>query len=193
MENEESVCSLSREEIIELAATAFPEYSAKITSFYQSTPTALSQNNIEDTVVVHESRALSDSMSIVYQENSSGQAFIYAITCGKVNSTSTSYGAYTDYSVDLHAVCTFSTDSFLINDFRHRCTSNLVDSILSFGTLDGTVISCAYDAFLQYESGSSEPYACYVATFRTSHYFEGLYDAYITVSIEDGVLSIYGR
>lgn len=203
--SEESITtsSYSRQQIIDIAADAFPIHKDAIKSFedisvLSTDNMGYSGRSIQDNLIVNETASLSDGDTVVYQKYASGRAFIFIVNCGKVNSTSTSYETYTDYSVDLHAVCSFSSDAFLINGFRHRCTTSNYDSILSRGSLGGTVAFTYYDDYLLSESGTSEPYACYIATFNTSVYVnenitvEDVYNAYITVTINDGSLSIDG-
>ena len=202
-ENTLTTSVYSRQQIIEIAKCAFPSHKQSIEAFENiSTLSTVnsrhSQENIHDELIVNETVYLSDSDAVVYQEYASGRSFIFIVNCGKINATSTSYGTYTDYSVDLHAVCSFSSDAFLINGFRHRCTSSNFDSILSRGTLGGTVAYTHYDDYLLSQTGTSEPYACYIATFSTSIFvnenvtIDGVYDAYITVTINNGSLSISG-
>ena len=197
LETEQVMHSLTRDQIIDIAINAFPQYASRITAFQDVQP--IPENTLsDDPIIINETKKVTESMSINYQEHSTGRAYIFIINCGKLNSSSTQYPTYTDYSVDLHAVCTYSSDAFMINGFTHRCTNNLVDTITSRGSLGGTAIS-SYSTYNLTESGSSNPYAKYVATFSVSllvgenAYYETTYDAVITVTVDDGNLTIEGR
>lgn len=185
----------TREEIVKLAQIAFPEYAEKISKIE---PLKADEYRSIDPVVIEETRKVSEDTSIKYQEFESGRAFIFKITCGKANQRVEQATGHTDYTVDLSAMCTFASGSFRIDEFKHRCTVNNDDSILSRGSLWGDVVASSYGKCRIYEEGSDPAMACYLATFPVSlpdpnlNPIDSVYTANIEVVLDNGNLSISG-
>lgn len=185
----------TREEIVKLAQIAFPEYAEKISKIE---PLKADEYRSVDPVVIEETRKVSEDTSIKYQEFESGRAFIFKITCGKANQREENKGTYTDYYVDLSAMCTFASGSFRINGFKHRCTNTNLDSITDRGTLWGDVVASMYGDYRSVEDGNGPAMACYLATFPVSlpdpnlNPFDSTYIANIKVVLNNGDLSISG-
>lgn len=187
----------NRDYVIELALQIFPEYADTISGNTPVNPN-IPYGGSGDKVVIYETRNISDDDYIIYQEYASGRAFIFVISGGYMLESETSYPSYTDYVVDLHAFCTFSENTFLIHDFKYRYTNNGVDSILSRGTCGGDVVFSAYDTYCLTENGGANPYANYLANFSVevsageNYSYTGVYNAYITVTVNNGNVSIQG-
>ena len=98
--------------IRELAINAFPEYADRITD--EAVDVAgimdyLSEN--EDSIIIQESRTVSENEVINYTEYASGQRYVsFMFTVGKnVTNTSTS-GSYTTYTLNAWMDCLGSED-----------------------------------------------------------------------------------
>lgn len=186
--------NFTRDEIIKMAQVAFPEYAEKMSEIV---PVQADDLRSIDPVVIDETRELSEDISVKYQEFESGRAFIFIINCGKANVRRNPATGYTDYYVDFHATCSFSSQSFRINNFLHRCSDTMVDSIVKRGELAGEVTFYAYDTCILQESGGRCE-SNYIANFAVSitdtngNPMENIYPAYITVTVRDGNSSISG-
>ena len=120
-----------REDLLTLACEVFPEYAQKIR--FQGIS---SNQRAQRSLVVNETRQVSDNSYLIYTEYSDGIILLtdyefdaYAI----VTDSLTSSGA-TTCTVDIRAVCSNISGYFLVEDVKYTHVRSGYDSINSVGT-----------------------------------------------------------
>ncbi len=163
---------LTREELMELACEAFPEYATKITTFPESA--ARSRSTVgAPSVVRTETKQISANETITYAEFSSGVTNIIYNKAWYEHS-STQSGTITTVTGDLSCMCNLSLEELYIADFVYCINSSGNDYISSYGTdaLSDCDITAVYKKM--YENSSSNAYLEYRVLFAPYPYLEEL-------------------
>ena len=118
-----------------LAVRAFPEYADRITADVVdfSAITTYRMNN-EDSVVVQETRAISEKEVITYTEYASGLAYVTGLFTPGKNVTNTAKGdTYTTYTLNAWMKCMGSDNLLMAEDVKLRVNSDGTNKLESEG------------------------------------------------------------
>lgn len=130
--------SQEQEDLIELACSVFPEYSDKIIN---PSPPASTYSRTQDTpsLIVNESRAVSETETLMYSEYSDGTVLLtdWEVTANSPTVTiedrySSSYAV--NYTVTLKATCAHVTGYFELQNAKFSLINNAYDQITDTGT-----------------------------------------------------------
>lgn len=181
---------LTKAEIVELTALAFPEYEDKIRDNSIPANASILARAI-DTVTFEETRSISDTTDVTYQELSSGAT--RSLVSYHRSITETSGSGYKDCTMTVWVQHSWSTQTFFVNNFKFRINTgvNVYDKITSIGTMSGDVISKLFNTVNYNETASSNATASWNATFAISFLdVESTHTAYLQISVGDDGYSI---
>lgn len=133
-----SETSSDRAELIELACDVFPEYEDKILSSNSSAST-YSRTQAEPVLIVNESRAVSESETLLYTEYSDGTVLLTDWEVTAKSPTVTIEDRYSssfavNYTVTLKATCTSVTGYYKLQNVKFSLINSAYDEITDTGT-----------------------------------------------------------
>lgn len=191
---------LSRDYLIELAVTVFPEYAEKIRGEHHTTQESIMLlNTVKDPeLITTETRTLTDNTIITYQEYSNSAAIVgiqfldsYSII------DSVGYNGATHYVLDLYMMCSHSEDSIFIENVTCSLSpgsqAQIYDTGTPFEDIAGTtpIVSLWYYKLSWYLGESTPAYLEFHADFEID--YTGLSDTYQPVyfRLEVGPLTLH--
>lgn len=181
---------LSKAEIVELTALAFPEYEDKIRDNSIPANASVLARTV-DTVTFEETRSISDTTDVTYQELSSGAT--RSLVSYHRSITDTPGSGYKDYTMTVWVQHSWSTQTFFVNNFKFRINTgvNVYDKITSTGTMSGDVISKLFNTANKNETAGEEANASWNATFAISFLdVESVHTAYVEITVGRDTYSI---
>lgn len=190
---------LSRDDLVELAVSAFPEYSEKIRGEHTANLESLPMLNEVDQpeIILTDTRALSDNIFVSYQEYSNSVAFI-GIRFSAYHSIieSVGYNGATLYLLDLYMMCTHSPDSIFIDDvacwLSPGSQAQIVDTGTPFQDILGTtpVVSLSHYNLTWFLGETTPAYVEYHSNLKIV--YTGLTETYqpVYLRLDVGPLSL---
>lgn len=162
-----TVVNLSKEDIIKIAITAFPEYTDRILSqpTYTEILAALSDPNPE--LTYSETRTVSDNEEITYLEYSNGTYSLMFNSYQEITSSSNSSGAAVRV-VNFWVTYSLSSDVSHVNNFQYQLISGNFDSILSTGYAYAPTLSPMLCNHCLAETANAPAYAEYLCYFPST-------------------------
>ena len=167
------------DELIALACDIFPEYAYKI----QNPPSldqlfsATSARSIDDgfKIVLRETRNVSDSRQITYQEYANGAYSLTSLTTAyTIVRESYSGSGYSQYIVDIQVLHSYCPGAMYVTGFNYTLLSSSYDQINSFGTTNTSTVDTSLTGSRQYESANGPAYAIYEAIYDPADVSEAM-------------------
>ena len=189
---------LSKEELEDIAVSAFPEYAHKIRGEHHSTAESIEllRTVTNPEIVVLETRAISDTQVVTYQEYSNSAVF-FIVRLMDSYTIHDSYGSNgtSFYLLDLHLTCSASEDTILITDISCALAPSKIAQIFDVGTpfediLQTTPPITLNSCNLTWESGQSTPaYLEYYSQMEIEYLTETIQPVYIRLDVGPVTLS----
>lgn len=177
--------------IRELAINAFPEYADRITD--EAVDVAGIMNYLaenEDSVIIQESRYVSENEVINYTEYASGQRYIsFMFTVGKnVTNTSTS-GSYTTYTLNAWMDCLGSDNLLMVYNIKLKAGPNGSSELVYKGDITSLTTTIATMVNDKKDTGTigNPAYVRYVGSFEVE---VAIGDAY-NLTLVPGYMKVY--
>ena len=130
--------SSARQELINSACDAFPEFASKIKTAPESATYGVSRTVQSCHLVVEETRKISDTEYIAYSEFSDGAVYLtsYALlSTYSVNSITSDNASTTVFSANISTTCNYNGDFFAtIHNVRYAIVAGDYDYFISAGT-----------------------------------------------------------
>lgn len=164
--------SCEYDEIIEAACEVFPEYAVKILC---NTPDGLGYSRTRNsaTLVICETRSVSENQEITYAEFSNGAVVLASNVFSKVvtPTSSNELGGVVTTTCEIKVVCNYASKiAFKLSRFIYKMLANDYDYIVSKGTASADSYSGAHcvfseDDYVQYETATQNAHLYYTLDF----------------------------
>nr|MBQ8243679.1 hypothetical protein [Oscillospiraceae bacterium] len=155
---------ITKNDIERIAIGAFPEYASKILEKTTTLTLYDASSLLENTTVICETRTISDSETITYQEYSNGT---YSLLFSSYSSTesSTVSGNITAVNKTIWATYSLSSDVNYIENLCYHIVSDAYDYITNTGSPWGTSYTPMRGSTKLNETASSAAYVDYTCQF----------------------------
>lgn len=170
-------------EIYQLAAEAFPEFEGKI--IHSNTIYARIGSTLSDdfTTVFCETRKISETESVTYQEFANG-ANLISFTVDQVSKSSTSGSGYSYHVVDFYVLSSLAVGCLTVSNFSYTLISSAYDQINSFGITSTSTVDAGQDLYTRSQESSAGPaYARYYGDFPIEVLEHCAVRCYLTVNV----------
>lgn len=163
-----------REIALSKALEAFPEYSSKIKGEHLNIQSyTLMSRTVSPNLVIKETRMLSDTEIVTYQEYDNGTVLTAIGFMAGKNVTDTSYGTgYYETTMNIWLNHASADQTLLVNNVKYTHLQNNHGAILSKGTIDSNSDAdrTTVSAFNEFGDSSGPAYLEYQAIFYVEQY-----------------------
>lgn len=190
-----------RDEILEKACVAFPEYAAKIAA--DTLPASALRSAEPQKMVFTETRAISENEFIVYTEYSDGLVVLDQGVMDKEVIYNSTNDVATAINVDItvKATCTDTSAYFKVSNIKFTINTNSYDRINSIGSPkvynpsntfnDECIYVQGNHSLNSQESASRKAYVCYPLSFKFAPYPGYVYTSELWVEVGQNALSVH--
>lgn len=160
-----SATSVDDIDIYKIAEEAFPEYADRIRNPVTLDVCSVSMDAQSNDVVICETRNVSDTERITYQEYANGTYTLVFDVLTNVTSSSSGSG-YMTRTVDIFVSSSLGIGELVITGFRYTLVQGGYDQINDYGTLYTSTVEASQDIYTRSSESASRPaFAQYYGDF----------------------------